>query len=77
MKKFIPREKLSPKARKKLDSERRVLWTVPPATKKIESKMHYDRKKRSHERYGGDMGSLPFSGSSCILCSGIRRTIPS
>ena len=44
MTKFIPREKMSKKARKELDLSRRETWAVPPATRKIESKKHYNRK---------------------------------
>ena len=51
MKKFIPREKLGKKARKRLDGERRAIWAFSPATRKVESKKLYDRKKRSHDRY--------------------------
>ena len=51
MKKFIPREKLSRKARKQLDGERRATWTLSPVTKKIDSKKVYSRKRKSHDRY--------------------------
>lgn len=44
MMKFIPREKMSKKARKELDQSRREMWSVPPATRKIENKKHYNRK---------------------------------
>lgn len=48
MGKFIANEKLSKKARKELDSQRRVLWEVPPTTKVIESKKLYNRKRKQH-----------------------------
>ena len=48
MEKFIPREKLGKKARKRLDSARRSLWTVPPVTRKVESRKRYDRKRKPH-----------------------------
>ena len=51
MNRFVPREKLGRKARKKLDSARRAAWAVSPVTKKIESKKLYDRKRKSHDRY--------------------------
>ena len=47
MEKFIPKEKMSKKLRKKLDAQRRTLWTVNPVTKKTESAKLYNRKKRS------------------------------
>lgn len=51
MKKFIPKEKLSKKARKQLDSEQRTTWSFPPVTKKVESKKLYSRKRKAHDRY--------------------------
>ena len=51
MKKFVPREKLSKKARKQLDSEQRATWTFSPVTKKVESKKPYNRKQKFHDRY--------------------------
>ena len=51
MAKFIPRDKLSKKARKQLDSGQRATWSFSPVTKKIESKKLYNRKKKSHARY--------------------------
>ena len=50
MAKFIPRDKLSKKARKLLDAEQRTTWGFSPATKKIESKKLYNRKKKHHVR---------------------------
>ena len=44
MTKFIPREKMSKKARKELDLSRRETWAVPPVTRKIENKKRYNRK---------------------------------
>ena len=51
MKKFIPKEKLSRKARKQLDSEQRITWAFSPVTKKVESKKLYNRKRKPHDRY--------------------------
>lgn len=51
MKKFIPKEKLSKKARKQLDSEQRTTWSFSPVTKKVESKKLYSRKRKAHDRY--------------------------
>ena len=46
MKKYVPKEKLSKKARKQLDSQNRLTWgNVNPVTKKIENKKAYNRKK--------------------------------
>ena len=48
MAKFISREKLSKKARKELDSQKRATWAFSPTTKKVESKKLYNRKKSAH-----------------------------
>ncbi len=45
MKKFIPRDKLSKKAKRELDSKNRLSWGMNPATKKVESEKLYNRKK--------------------------------
>lgn len=51
MKRFIPKEKLGRKARKRLDSEQRTTWPFPPVTRKVESKKQYSRKRKTHDRY--------------------------
>ena len=45
MEKFTERRKLSKKARKKLDSERRKTWDFSPVTRQIPDKTKYNRKK--------------------------------
>ena len=45
---FIPRDKLSKKARKLLDRERRAGWGLSPVTRRVESKKRYNRKHKSH-----------------------------
>ncbi|MBR6705339.1 MAG: hypothetical protein IKI84_01485 [Clostridia bacterium] len=47
MDRFVPREKMSKKARRALDRERRVSWSFSPVTRKAESKKRYDRKRLS------------------------------
>ncbi len=51
MEKFIPKEKLSKKARKALEAKKRAVWGFSPVTKRVESKKVYDRKKNSRVRY--------------------------
>ena len=46
MDRFIPRKKMSKKARKLLDRQRRATWTFSPTTRKVESKKRYSRKNR-------------------------------
>jgi len=60
MMKFIPKEKLSKKARKELDRSRRETWDFSPVTRKVESKKVYNRKKASHDRCG-DNGMRGFA----------------
>ena len=62
MARFIPKGKLSKKAQKELNRQRRVTWEFSPVTKTVESKKLYNRKKNSydrHEDYG--IGVFQFS----------------
>jgi hypothetical protein len=60
MQKFIPRGKLSKKARKELDSAKRRTWNgVNPATRTAESKKAYNRKKALREIFD-DFQAEPF-----------------
>ena len=49
MTRFIPREKLSKKARRKLDNQKRLYWPVRPAEVTFKSKKDYDRKRKSRD----------------------------
>lgn len=51
MEKFVPKEKMSKKAQKKMAAERRSTWAFSPITKKIDSKKTYNRKRISRTRY--------------------------
>ena len=51
MKEFVPAEKMSKKAKKELAKKSRRLWEVSPVSRRIENKKHYNRKRKSHERY--------------------------
>ena len=65
MSSFIPREKLSKKAKRKLDQSRRRSWEeTNPVTKTIENKKIYNRKKPSN-RYDDD-GTRVFSCCFCV-----------
>ena len=48
MAKFVSREKLSKKARKELDNQKRTVWAFSSTTKKVESKKLYNRKKNAY-----------------------------
>lgn len=51
MDKFVPKEKMSKKAQKKMAAERRGTWAFSPITKRIDSKKTYNRKRISRTRY--------------------------
>lgn len=59
MAKFISREKLSKKARKELDNQKRAVWAFSPSTRKVESKKLYNRKK-SARAWKNDFGMSAF-----------------
>ena len=64
MKSFVPRDKMSKRARKKLDARNRMTWGFNPTTKIVKSKKVYDRKKqpRNYEPYdSGGCFLIPFS----------------
>jgi hypothetical protein len=50
MARFIPKKKLSKKAQKELNRQRRVTWEFSPVTKTVESRKLYNRKRNSHDR---------------------------
>ena len=50
MAKFIPKDKLSKKAQKELNSQRRVTWDFSPVTKTVDSRKIYSRKKKAQDR---------------------------
>ena len=47
---FVPKDKLSKKARKELNRQKRVTWEFSPVTKTVESKKVYSRKKKAQYR---------------------------
>ena len=57
--KFISREKLSKKARKELDNQKRAVWAFSPTTRKVESKKLYNRRKSAHA-WKNDFGISAF-----------------
>ena len=50
MARFIPEGKLSKKARKELNRQRRVTWAFSPVTKTVDSKKIYSRKRKAQDR---------------------------
>ncbi len=59
MAKIISREKLSKKARKELDNQKRAVWAFSPTTRKVESKKLYNRRKSAHA-WKNDFGISAF-----------------
>ena len=47
---FVPKNKLSKKAQKELNRQRRKMWSFSPVTKTVESKKLYHRRKNSCDR---------------------------
>lgn len=63
---FVPKEKLSKKARNELNRQRRRMWDFRPVTKVIQSRKLYNRKKNARDRnddYG--TGVLPYAAFCC------------
>lgn len=57
MNRFVPREKLSKKAKRELDASRRISWgAINPVARKAENKKAYRRKKSldRYDEYGRD-----------------------
>ena len=52
---FVERRKMSKRARQALDREKRVTWAIPPASRRIESKKIYDRKKLRGRESGAEL----------------------
>ena len=49
MKSFIPYNKLSPKQRRAVDKQSRVLWEISPVTRRPENPKAYHRAKLKQE----------------------------
>ncbi len=66
---FVPKEKLSKKAQKELNRQRRTTWSISPVTKTVESRKLYNRKRNARGRYDD-------YGAGASLCSEIL-SVPS
>ena len=74
---FIPKEKLSKKAKRELARAKRQSWAISPVTRTAENKKRYDRK-RSGFRFD-DYGSRIFvySGRAPFPpCAGCKASMP-
>lgn len=56
MKRFIPKEKLSKKAKRLLDAQRRQTWVISPVSRKSTNKKAYDRKTLRRDENGYPTG---------------------
>lgn len=62
MARFVPKDKLSKKARKELSRQQRRMWEQSPVSRIVESKKIYNRKRSAHARYDDGMSA------SCYNC---------
>ena len=51
MARFVPKEKLSKKAQKELNRQRRTMWDFSPVSRTVDSKKLYNRKRNTRDRY--------------------------
>lgn len=63
---FVAKNKMSKKAQKALNAQRRVTWDFSPVTKTVDSKKIYNRKRARH-RSQYDDGFLLFIYDFCLL----------
>ena len=59
MVRFVTKDKLSKKAQKELNRQRRITWDFSPVTKTVGSKKLYNRKRNARDRYD-DYGTSVF-----------------
>ena len=72
MAKFIPKGKLSKKAQKELNRQRRVTWGFSPVTKTVDSRKIYSRKKKAQNRDDYGLGFFYASLKRAAILSGQR-----
>ena len=58
MARFVPKDKLSKKAQKELNRQRRVTWDYSPVTKTVDSKKLYNRKRNARNRDDYGLGGF-------------------
>ncbi len=73
---FVPKDKMSKKAQKELNSKRRVIWEVRPVTKTVESKKIYSRKRRARNRKDADPGLVYTAGAAGNVRQSCRHPRP-
>lgn len=68
MTRFIPKEKMSKKARGELDRRQRRTWPVPPVTKTFASKKDYNRKRKPCDLRDDGSQGFRFWKKEWLLC---------
>ena len=58
MARFVPKDKLSKKAQKELNRQRRITWDFSPVTKTVDSKKLYNRKRNAQNRDDYGLGDF-------------------
>ena len=71
MARFVPKDKLSKKAQKELNRQRRITWDFSPVTKTVDSKKLYNRKRNVRVRYD-DYGTSVFIFTKYQLTQSLR-----
>ena len=59
MARFVPKDKLSKKAQKEQNRQRRTMWDFSPVSRAVDSKKLYNRKRNTRDRYD-DYGASVF-----------------
>ena len=62
MARFVPKDKLSKKAQKELNRQRRTMWDFSPVSRAVESRKLYNRKRNARNRDDYGLGDFLFPG---------------
>ena len=60
MVRLIPKDKMSKKAQKELNRQRRVTWEFSPVTRTVESRKIYSRRRKARNRDDSGLGLFLF-----------------
>ncbi|MBR4081170.1 MAG: hypothetical protein IKK21_05245 [Clostridia bacterium] len=62
----MEKKKLSKKAQRELNKQKRQTWDFSPVTRTVESKKVYNRKRAPRDRYTSDDGGLFLCGKRTV-----------
>ena len=68
MKGYVPKEKMSKKAQKEMNDQRRQTWTTDPRPRIVESRKIYNRKRKNS---GESREYREYSCSGVIYCADV------